>query len=45
MALPITQHDRVWVLYLKFLMQPGIPVETAVRVGGRAGVQAGVRPG
>lgn len=31
-SLPITQHDRVWVLYLKFLMQPGIPVETAVRV-------------
>ncbi|KAF6261373.1 protein prenylyltransferase [Scenedesmus sp. NREL 46B-D3] len=31
-ALPITQHDRVWVLYLRFLAQPGIPVETAVRV-------------
>eukprot|EP00878_Enallax_costatus_P012117 GHUV01012650.1.p1 GENE.GHUV01012650.1~~GHUV01012650.1.p1 ORF type:complete len:629 (+),score=144.11 GHUV01012650.1:374-2260(+) len=31
-ALPITQHDRVWVLYLRFLGQPGIPVETAVRV-------------
>ncbi|GAB4814261.1 hypothetical protein N2152v2_001307 [Parachlorella kessleri] len=31
-SLPITQHDRIWVLYLRFLMQPGIPVETAVRV-------------
>ncbi|KAK9796969.1 hypothetical protein WJX73_001686 [Symbiochloris irregularis] len=31
-ALPITQHDRIWQLYLKFLMQPGIPTETAVRV-------------
>eukprot|EP00879_Flechtneria_rotunda_P016677 GHRR01017452.1.p1 GENE.GHRR01017452.1~~GHRR01017452.1.p1 ORF type:complete len:759 (+),score=226.66 GHRR01017452.1:413-2689(+) len=31
-ALPITQHDRVWVLYLRFLSQFGIPVETAVRV-------------
>jgi len=31
-SLPITQHDRVWVLYLKFIRQPGIPVETAVRV-------------
>ncbi|KAF5830373.1 protein prenylyltransferase [Dunaliella salina] len=26
-ALPITQHDRVWVLYL-----PGVPVDTAIRV-------------
>ncbi|KAK9820644.1 hypothetical protein WJX81_004366 [Elliptochloris bilobata] len=31
-ALPITQHDRVWQLYLKFLMQPGVPAETALRV-------------
>lgn len=32
MALPVTQHDRVWVLYLRFIGQPGIPVETATRV-------------
>eukprot|EP00200_Dunaliella_tertiolecta_P010820 CAMPEP_0202386768 /NCGR_PEP_ID=MMETSP1127-20130417/68372_1 /ASSEMBLY_ACC=CAM_ASM_000462 /TAXON_ID=3047 /ORGANISM="Dunaliella tertiolecta, Strain CCMP1320" /LENGTH=927 /DNA_ID=CAMNT_0048987473 /DNA_START=101 /DNA_END=2884 /DNA_ORIENTATION=- len=31
-ALPITQHDRVWVLYLKFIRQPGVPVDTAIRV-------------
>ncbi|CAL8465590.1 g5126 [Coccomyxa elongata] len=31
-ALPITQHDRIWQLYLKFLMRPGTPPETAVRV-------------
>lgn len=31
-ALPITQHDRIWVLYLKFVMQQGVPVETAARV-------------
>eukprot|EP00775_Hariotina_reticulata_P012401 gene12401-12536_t len=31
-ALPITQHDRVWLMYMRFLGQPGIPVETAVRV-------------
>ncbi|XP_018022210.1 pre-mRNA-splicing factor SYF1 isoform X2 [Hyalella azteca] len=30
-ALPITQHDRVWDLYLKFVMMHDIP-ETAVRV-------------
>lgn len=32
MALPVTQHDRIWVLYLRFIGQAGIPVETAVRV-------------
>ncbi|GFR43608.1 hypothetical protein Agub_g4705 [Astrephomene gubernaculifera] len=31
-SLPITQHDRVWQLYLKFIHTPGIPVETAVRL-------------
>ncbi|KAI7844217.1 hypothetical protein COHA_002351 [Chlorella ohadii] len=41
-SLPVTQHERVWPLYLKassgggwsklFIGQPGIPVETAVRV-------------
>lgn len=32
MALPVTQHERVWVLYLEFIGQPGIPVDTAMRV-------------
>lgn len=32
MSLPVTQHDLIWVLYLKFATQPGIPVETAMRV-------------
>lgn len=32
MALPVTQHERVWVLYLQFIGQPGIPVDTAMRV-------------
>lgn len=31
-SLPITQHARIWVLFLKFVNQPGIPEETAVRV-------------
>jgi len=31
MALPVTQHDRGWVLYLKFVSQEGIPVETTTR--------------
>ncbi|GBF90079.1 pre-mRNA-splicing factor [Raphidocelis subcapitata] len=31
-ALPITQHDRVWPLYLRFVGQPGMPVETSRRV-------------
>lgn len=30
-ALPITQHHRVWPLYIKFLKKHNIP-ETAVRV-------------
>ncbi|KAF8771302.1 Pre-mRNA-splicing factor syf1 like protein [Argiope bruennichi] len=30
-ALPITQHHRIWPLYLKFVSSKGIP-ETAVRV-------------
>ncbi len=33
MSLPVTQHERVWPLYLRFIGQPGIPMETAVRVG------------
>ena len=35
MALPVTQHDRIWVLYLKFVSQEGIPVETTTRVYSR----------
>jgi pre-mRNA-splicing factor SYF1 len=35
MALPVTQHDRIWVLYLKFISQEGVPVETATRVYSR----------
>ncbi|KAG7675051.1 hypothetical protein Ndes2526B_g07899 [Nannochloris sp. 'desiccata'] len=31
-SLPVTQHNRVWVLYLRFISLPGVPVETAVRV-------------
>eukprot|EP00761_Pharyngomonas_kirbyi_P004703 gb/GECH01004708.1/.p1 GENE.gb/GECH01004708.1/~~gb/GECH01004708.1/.p1 ORF type:complete len:902 (+),score=289.33 gb/GECH01004708.1/:1-2706(+) len=31
-ALPITQHDKVWKFYLKFIRQDFIPPETAVRV-------------
>ncbi|KAG2493464.1 hypothetical protein HYH03_008281 [Edaphochlamys debaryana] len=31
-SLPITQHERVWQLYLKFIHMPGIPTETAVRL-------------
>ncbi|GLC45042.1 hypothetical protein PLESTB_001462400 [Pleodorina starrii] len=31
-SLPITQHDRIWQLYLKFIHSSGIPVETAVRL-------------
>jgi pre-mRNA-splicing factor SYF1 len=45
-ALPVTQHERVWPLYLRFVSELGV-VETAVRVyrrhlkvGGRARAQA-----
>eukprot|EP00887_Chlorella_sp_A99_P004836 scaffold4.g4836.t1 len=31
-SLPITQHERVWPIYMRFITQPGIPEETAVRV-------------
>ena len=30
-ALPLTQHDRIWPLYLQFLGECGCP-ETAMRV-------------
>lgn len=31
-ALPITQHSRIWPLYLEFVKNKHVPVETAVRV-------------
>lgn len=31
-ALPVTQHDRIWEVYLEFTQQPAIPPETAIRV-------------
>ncbi|VFQ63782.1 unnamed protein product [Cuscuta campestris] len=31
-ALPVTQHDRVWALYLNFVSQKGVPIETSLRV-------------
>eukprot|EP01006_Ploeotia_vitrea_P050012 TRINITY_DN67400_c3_g1_i1.p1 TRINITY_DN67400_c3_g1~~TRINITY_DN67400_c3_g1_i1.p1 ORF type:complete len:893 (+),score=143.01 TRINITY_DN67400_c3_g1_i1:111-2789(+) len=30
-SLPITQHDKIWKIYLKFINQPFIPNETAIR--------------
>ncbi|KAK9154116.1 hypothetical protein Sjap_001596 [Stephania japonica] len=31
-ALPVTQHDRIWELYLLFVSQKGVPIETSLRV-------------
>jgi pre-mRNA-splicing factor SYF1 len=31
-ALPVTQHDRLWIIYLKFVTQPDVPMDTAFRV-------------
>ncbi|XP_050227941.1 uncharacterized protein LOC126677396 [Mercurialis annua] len=31
-ALPVTQHNPIWELYLKFVSQEGIPIETSLRV-------------
>ncbi|MCO5551628.1 hypothetical protein L7F22_005133 [Adiantum nelumboides] len=31
-SLPVTQHDRLWEPYLKFVSQAGIPIETSLRV-------------
>jgi hypothetical protein len=31
-ALPVTQHDRLWIIYLKFVTQPDMPMDTAFRV-------------
>uniref|UniRef100_A0A7S1J111 Suppressor of forked domain-containing protein n=1 Tax=Eutreptiella gymnastica TaxID=73025 RepID=A0A7S1J111_9EUGL len=30
-SLPITQHERIWKIYLRFINQEFIPVETAIR--------------
>eukprot|EP01083_Nonionella_stella_P090050 251570_1 len=32
MALPITQHERIWSLYKDFIRQPGFPAESACRI-------------
>ncbi|XP_044477558.1 pre-mRNA-splicing factor SYF1-like [Mangifera indica] len=31
-ALPVTQHDRIWEIYLRFVEHRGIPIETSLRV-------------
>lgn len=31
-ALPITQHARIWPIYMSFIKEDHVPVETAVRV-------------
>ena len=31
-SLPLTQHGRVWELYLLFVNQKGVPVETSLRI-------------
>lgn len=31
-SLPVTQHDRIWELYVRFVRQDAVPVETALRV-------------
>ncbi|KAI3923984.1 hypothetical protein MKW92_021204 [Papaver armeniacum] len=31
-ALPVSQHDRIWELYVYFVRQEGIPVETSLKV-------------
>nr|CAD1827747.1 unnamed protein product [Ananas comosus var. bracteatus] len=31
-SLPVSQHARVWPLYLRLVSLPGVPLETAVRV-------------
>ena len=31
-ALPVTQHDRLWQVYLSFVTRPGMPKDTAFRV-------------
>lgn len=31
-SLPVTQHDRIWDAYLRLVSQPGVPIETSLRV-------------
>lgn len=31
-ALPVTQHYRIWPLYIKFAKQPSVPQETSIRI-------------
>lgn len=31
-ALPITQHNRIWEMYLEFAKMEGVPAETSVRI-------------
>ncbi|KAL6206953.1 hypothetical protein ACLB2K_024198 [Fragaria x ananassa] len=31
-ALPVQQHDRIWELYLVFVSQKGMPIQTSLRV-------------
>ncbi|XP_074309695.1 uncharacterized protein LOC141644132 [Silene latifolia] len=31
-SLPVTQHERIWDIYLGFVSQKGIPIETSLRV-------------
>ncbi|GMY37237.1 pre-mRNA-splicing factor SYF1 [Fagus crenata] len=31
-SLPVTQHGRVWELYLLFVNQKGVPIETSLRI-------------
>ncbi|CAK9229215.1 unnamed protein product [Sphagnum troendelagicum] len=31
-SLPVTQHDRIWEDYLKFVSQQGVPTEASLRV-------------
>ncbi len=31
-SLPLTQHDRMWKLYIKFIRSPDVPSQTGVKV-------------
>ncbi|XP_049851404.1 pre-mRNA-splicing factor syf1 homolog [Schistocerca gregaria] len=32
MALPVSQHERIWKIYVEFVRQEHIPIETTIRV-------------
>jgi len=32
-TLPITQHDRIWKIYIKWARLPYVPAETTIKVG------------